>query len=129
MLLTGYAIPIPLTRILRYIDGRAASNAGTGSALGPGPGDQFVGTQGVDDLAGVDIAAGDPFAAVGLPVELAGRVGVGIDGETAACFEGEAEQAHGRVEPLRTGVDLDGDVVGSAGIEDPCGVELRLGPD
>src|SRR3954453_12251682 len=48
------------------------------------PVEQLVHRPGVDDLLGVDAALDRPLAAVALPVELAGRVGVGVDGELAA---------------------------------------------
>lgn len=51
---------------------------------------------------------------------------VGVDGEAATRLDRQAQQPLRRIEALRAGVDLDGDVVGGAGVEDERRVELRL---
>jgi hypothetical protein len=63
-----------------------------------------------------------------LPVELPGRVRVGVDGDPAARLDREPQQPLGRVEPLRAAVHLDRDVEAGAGGEDQLGVELALRP-
>ena len=74
---------------------------------------------------GLDAVAGGLVAAVGLPLELAGRVGVGVDADLAAPLEGEVEQLVGRVLALGPAVDLDRGVELGAGGEDDLGVEDR----
>ena len=59
------------------------------AAVAAGPGEQVVGVAGVDHQVGGDAAGGGALAAVRLPVELAGRVGVGVDREQAAGLDGQ----------------------------------------
>jgi len=54
------------------------------------PRDKVLGAQGFDDALGRDAAGDGPGAAVGEPVELPGRVRVGVDGEAAAGLKGNA---------------------------------------
>ena len=53
-----------------------------------------------------------------LPVQLTGRVGVGVHDEGAAGLQRQAQQPLGRVEPLRPAVDLHRHVEHRAGGED-----------
>ena len=72
----------------------SAPHVGTsGGGVGLGPGDQVVGGHRVDDALGLDAHPGGLVAAVGLPLELAGRVGVGVDGDAAVPVEGELRAA------------------------------------
>ena len=68
---------------------------------GFGPGDEVVGAAGVDDPLDRDVDLGGPVAAVRLPLELAGGVGVAVDREPAAGGDRPLEQLERRVEPLR----------------------------
>ena len=63
-----------------------------------GPGQQVVGGHRVDDLVDRHLALGGAVAAVRLPLELAGGVGVGVDREPAvvARSPGRAARAAGR---------------------------------
>ena len=81
----------------------------------------------VEHPVGGHLALDGPLAAVAQPVELAGGVRVGIDREDAARLDRLAQQPFRWIEPLRPGVDLDGDAVLGAGGEHGVGVELRLG--
>src|SRR4029453_9519485 len=80
-----------------------------------------------DHHLGGDPAGERALAAPELPVELAGGVGVGVDGDPAAGPHGQAQQPLGRVLAFGTGVDLDRDPVLGAGPEHRLGVELALG--
>ena len=82
----------------------------------------------VEDALGRHAAFRRPGAAVVEPVELPGRVRVGVDREQAAGLDGQAQQPLRRVEPLRPGVDLHRDPVLGARREHRVGVELRLRP-
>ena len=93
-----------------------------------GPGEQVVRGPGVDDRLRRDAAGGGPLAAAGLPFQLAGRVGVGVDADAAAGLHRQPQQPLRRIQPFGTGVDLDRDPELGAGREDDLGVELRLGP-
>src|SRR4051812_34815061 len=88
------------------------------SATATSPGEQFLGIPGVDDPVAVHTRARRAFAAVQLPVELARGRGVRVDGEHAPRLRGEEQQPLGRIQPLRPRVDLHGDVVGRARVED-----------
>ena len=94
--------------------------------VGLGPGDEVVGGHRVDDALGLDAHPGGLVAAVGLPLELAGRVGVGVDRDLAVPVEGQSEQLLGRVLALGPAVDLDRGVEVGAGGEHDVGVELAL---
>ena len=73
-------------------------------------------------------SACDAGGAVVEEVQLAGRVGVGVDREQAPDLDRQRQQVVGRVLPLRTAVDLDRDVVVAARGEHRLGVELALRP-
>ena len=98
------------------------------SACRPAQASRLVDRPGVDHPLGRHAALLGPLAAVGLPVQLPGRVGVGVDREQAAGLDREPQQPPGRVQPLRPGVDLDGDAEPLAGREHQLGVERRLAP-
>ena len=66
------------------------------------------------------------LAAVALPLELARRVGVGVDHHHAVERESQVEQRLGRIESFGTGVDLDRRAGRGARAEDRLGVEGRL---
>jgi hypothetical protein len=51
-------------------------------------------------------------------------MGVGVDAEDAAEFQGAAVPAPVKIEPMRIGVDLDGDLVGGAGLQDALDIDL-----
>src|SRR5690349_2870574 len=65
------------------------------------PRQQLVGAPRVDDPLERHAGLGGPVAAVGLPLQLAGGVGVGVDGEQAAVGQGGVEELARRIEPLR----------------------------
>ena len=67
------------------------------SAVPGRPGEQLVDRPGVDDPLGRHAALLGPLAAVGLPVELAGRVRVGVDREQAAGLDRQPQQPPRRV--------------------------------
>ena len=66
--------------------------------------------------------------AVGLPLELAGRMRVGVDAEPAARVDGEREQPHRGIETFGPAVDLHRGVEVGARAEHQRRVEGRLGP-
>ena len=101
------------------------TSATSSGAYSSGPGEQVVGGPRVDRPARAARRLGGPVAAVGLPLELAGGVGVGVDREQAAVVDGDVEQLLGRVEPLGPAVDLDRGVELRAGGEHVVGVEHR----
>jgi hypothetical protein len=82
----------------------------------------------VDHPLGRDPALDRPLATVALPVELAGGVRVGVDGELAAQVDGEGEQPQRRIQPLGPGVDLHRGAVLDARGEHRLGVEGALRP-
>ena len=73
-----------------------------------GPVEEVVDRPGVDDPVRPDPGLGHPGAAVRLPGELAGRVGVGVDRDLAAHLVDHRQQPAGRVETLGPAVHLDG---------------------
>ena len=60
-----------------------------------GPLEQLVGGPRVDDPVERHGALGGPVAAVRLPLQLAGGVGIGVDREAAAVVDGQLEQRRG----------------------------------
>ena len=62
-----------------HVGGPARADQRAGFAHRGGPGQQVVGRHGVDDPLDRHLALGGPVAAVRLPLELAGGVGVGVD--------------------------------------------------
>ena len=60
---------------------------------GAGPLEQVVGRPGVDHPVERHVALGGPVAAVRLPLQLAGGVGVGVDREVAAVVDGQLRAA------------------------------------
>ena len=72
---------------------------------------------------GIELEILGPLAAVRLELQLAWCVGVGVDGEQTAHLDRQFQQPGRRIPSLRTGVDLHGDVEGTAGLEDHLGVE------
>src|SRR3954470_10331200 len=92
------------------------------------PVQQFACCPGVDDALHRHAALDRALAPVALPVQLAGRVRVGVDRELAAELDGEGEEGLRWGEPLGAGVDLHGRAVLDAGGEDGLGVELALRP-
>ena len=68
---------------------------------------------------------GGAVATEGLPLELAGRVGVGVDREPAAVLDRHVEQLARWVEALRAAVDLHRGAELRARCEHVVGVELR----
>src|SRR5690606_17821883 len=102
----------------RHVAAPAATPPATGSGgVGRGPVDEVVGAHGVDDAAGLDVVAGRLVAAVDLPLHLAGRVGVGVDGEAQIPLQRQLHQLVGRVLALGAAVDLEGGVELGAGRE------------
>src|SRR6202034_301931 len=92
--------------------GRAGHRRGSGP-LGPGgsltavgAGGDLVRGPGVDHPVGRDAVPLGALAAVLQPVELAGRVRVGVDGEQAASLGREAQDPAWRVPAFRAAVDL-----------------------
>src|SRR5437868_400864 len=94
---------------------------------GPAAG-YLIGAAGVDHAVRGDTRPFGPNGAVDQPVQLAGGVRVGVDGEHAAGLGGQLQQPVRRVGALRPAVDLDGHARLPAGLEDLRGVELRLRP-
>ena len=92
------------------------------------PGQQVVGRHRVHDPLQRYITLGRPVAAVGLPFQLTGGVGVGVDREPAAVLDRQVEQRAGRIESLGPAVDLDRRAELGARREHVVGVERRLGP-
>ena len=92
------------------------------------PGDELVRAAGIDHPVRREAELFRPDRAVDQPVQLAGRVRVGVDGEDAADLGGQGEQPVRRVLALRPAVDLHRDAFVPAGGEDRLGVEDRLRP-
>jgi hypothetical protein len=92
------------------------------------PGDELVPAAGIDDPVRGDAAFLRPAGAVALPVQLAGGVRVGVDGEHAAHRRGQPQQLGRRVPALRPAVDLHGDPFGRTRAEHRPGVERRFRP-
>src|SRR5919106_3628937 len=90
--------------------------------------DEGTGLLRVDDSFYRDAACGGAVTAVRLPLELPGRVGIRVDGERATGLYSESEQPLGRIQPLGTRIDLDGNAELAASLEDDVGIELRLRP-
>ncbi len=81
----------------------------------------------VDDPVDGNFALECACAAVGLPGELSGGVGVAIDRKHAAHLDGEAKEPARGIAPFRAGVHFDGRAEAGAGGEDHLGVELGFG--
>ena len=64
---------------------------------------QVVGAPGVDHPVDRHLAFGSPVAAVGLPLELAGGMRIGVDREVAAVVDGQVEQLGGAGRAARDG--------------------------
>src|SRR5690348_17449964 len=96
-------------------------------ARGPAARD-LIRALGVDYAIRGDARPLGPNGAVDQPVQLAGGVRVGVDGEDAAGLGGQLQQPVRRVGALRPAVDLDGHALLPARGKDRLGVELRLRP-
>src|SRR5262249_50293913 len=100
----------------------------SGADFGVAPLEESVDRPGVDDplrrYADLDGAG----AAVPLPVELARRVRIRVDGEQAAQVQRHAHEVAGRVQPVRAAVDLDRHLAFGARREHGLVVELALWP-
>ena len=101
--------------------------AKSGLAAGRAPAQQHAGRPGIDHAVFRDTTLGGAVAADVLPLELTRCVCIGIDGELAADIDCQLEQRARRVLALRSGVDLDCDLVVSARGKDSCVVELDCG--
>src|SRR5687768_9967043 len=73
-----------LSRTARRSTGPDGALVGLTDVSSSGPGQESVRRPGVDDSLDRHATLDRPFAAVALPVQLAGGVRVGIDGELAA---------------------------------------------
>ena len=119
---TAASYPIDVSGPARYpVPGRSAH-----PLMRRGPGQELVRRPGVDDPLHRDAGLGGPGAAVGLPLELADGVGVGVDRHLAAGVDDQLQQPHRRVEALGPAVDLDGLVEVRGRREHQLVVELRL---
>jgi hypothetical protein len=81
---------------------------------------------GVDYAILCDTTFGGPVAANVLPLELPGRVSVGVDREAASDLERESQEVAGRILSLRARVDLNGDVIFSTCSEYGFVIEVGL---
>src|SRR6266516_5460686 len=88
----------------------------------------FIRAPGVDHAIRGDARPLGPNGAVDQPVQLAGGVRVGVDGEHAAGLGGQLQQPVRRVGALWPAVDLDGHALLPARGKHRRGVELRLRP-
>ncbi len=87
------------------------------------PTEQFVDGPGVEHPLHRHPDLGGPVAAVRLPLQLAGAVRVGVDGEAAPVLHRHLQQRPRRVEPFGTAVDLDRRVEPGTRGEHVVGVE------
>src|SRR5262245_49505380 len=87
------------------------------------PVEEVADLPGVDDALGFDLVADRLVAAEDLPLELTGRVGVGVDRDLAVPLEREGEQLVGRILSFGAAVDLDRGVEAGARGEDDLGIE------
>ena len=78
--------------------------------------------------SGVTPHAGGAVGAVGLPLELLGRVRVGADRDPQAGLDRLGQDPFGRIEPLGPAVDLERGVELPARLDDHVVVERRLRP-
>src|SRR4051812_18422469 len=90
-----------------YLYGPGARRRSKFARVGAGPLQQAVGVPRVHDAVEGDFALGGALAAVGLPLELAGSVGIRVDRELATRVDRGAQQLARRVEAFGPAVDLD----------------------
>src|SRR5581483_4935992 len=76
--------------------------------VGPGPLQQRFDGPAVHDPVDGHFTLDRPCAPVPLPVQLAGGVSVGVDGEVAIPLDRQVEEPAGWVEPFGPAVDLHG---------------------